>query len=94
MEDFSVREMAKLAIWYDTTGSIVQTQRRFATKFQEKNRKPGRKFIEGCHRRLLEKGSVLQGKRGPITGQVRPVRTQSTEERVMTAFEQSPEKSW
>ena len=34
MESYSVRELAKLAIWYDTTGSIAQTQRNFRTEFQ------------------------------------------------------------
>ncbi len=27
MDDFSVRELAKLAIWYETIGSVVETQR-------------------------------------------------------------------
>ncbi len=33
MDDFSVREKAKLTIWYDTTGSVVQTRRMSMAEF-------------------------------------------------------------
>ncbi len=61
MDDFSVREMTKLAISYDTTDSVVQTKRMFRAEFQEIIRKPDRKFIENYHKRFLEKGSTLKG---------------------------------
>ncbi len=35
MDDFSVREMAKLAIWCDTTDSVVQTQRMSRAEFPD-----------------------------------------------------------
>ncbi len=35
MVDFSLREVAKLTIWYDTTGSLVQTQQMSRVEFPD-----------------------------------------------------------
>lgn len=90
--DFSPHELAKIAIWFDQTQSVVEVQRRFRTHFNDQNRVPSRYVITACHGRLLETGSVLPGKRGPSTPP-RPRRTLSTETRVLEAFRQNPEKS-
>ena len=88
-----MRERAKIAIWFDVSGSVTEVQRRFRSEV-DRNRAPSARLIESSHARLLETGSVLPRKRGPEKGGPSlPRRTNSTEQRVLEAFERSPEKS-
>ena len=92
--DFSVTERAKLAIWYDVFGSVVEVQRKFRVEFNDRNRVPSKDLILASHERLLTTGSVLPKARGPDAGvPARPCRTNSTEQRVLEAYQRSPEKS-
>ena len=63
--EFSVKERAKLAIWYDVCGSVVEVQRKFSVEFEHSNvRIPSKDLIISSHEteRLLTTGSVLPKK--------------------------------
>ena len=47
--DFSVTERAKLAIWYDVFGSVVEVQRKFRVEFNDRNRVPSKDLILASH---------------------------------------------
>ena len=90
--NYSPNELAKLAL-FDRFGSVTEVQRNFTKEFDPKSRrKPNDRLIQRCHARLLETGSVLPGKRGRELG-VKLIRTQSTEQRVLAAYDKSPQKS-
>ncbi|CAG0888823.1 unnamed protein product [Cyprideis torosa] len=92
--EFTVKERAKLASWYEVYGSVTEVQRKFRAETDDRHRIPGKHLILSCHERLMTTGSVLPKKRGPDPGlPARPRRTNSTEERVIEAYRRSLEKS-
>lgn len=52
----SIKERVKIAIWYETTGSVTNVQRRYRHEYQRDA--PDRKTILKWHESLLERGSV------------------------------------
>ena len=84
-----------MAMWYDAIMSVAAVQSKFCAQFDRfRRRVPTRGVIVRVHERLLTTGSVLPapGKQRDRTPP-RPARTTSTEQRVIAAFEKSPNKS-
>ncbi|CAG0890425.1 unnamed protein product [Cyprideis torosa] len=70
--EFSVKEGATLAVWFDICGSVTQVQRRFRNEFNDRNRVPGKNQEPDIVHSST--GSVFRKKRGPDPGAPTPPR--------------------
>lgn len=86
-----IKERVDVCVWYETTKSLIDVQRRFRREYCPNNpdKVPDHKTILKWHRRLYETGSVLDAKKQ----RTRTVRTEEMSAAVVGVVEDDPHMS-